>query len=263
MEDIGQLYSELTGLMEKVHQAYSTWKTENKPDTAPLDTLIHKHEEFVSTHTKQAPANEIALEELAISTGMYLEQTRPLVEELQSVGTYIRKQKTYPGTRYREILLAREHVDEWIGKVLENPSISVQNTSLVPTTSGSMGVSPITNSLFIALLISLVNKKIINVSKDIIDLTIQIFNNQASNQTIELTDAQIATLLDTWQKVILAFSTDPIGTTGAHSRHDGAIEAILSFGAVHSDLEILYNQLTTNVKHVTEDSLDSLLFSLY
>jgi len=122
------------------------------------------------------------------------------------------------------------------------------------------------NSLFIALLntIPVIVTPGTGITKqDIIDLTTQLFVNQQGNQQIKLTDTQISALLDAWQQVVKAFSDASVRTAWLNTGSVGTIEAIISFDALHSDLEILYNQLTTNVNRTTEDSLDSLLFSLY
>ncbi len=183
------------------------------------------------------------METLTDVTVRYMLETKDEVDKLTSLGTFTGKRKTHVIKNYTHILWARDEVEDWIVKVLEE-----LKQAYTPPAG-----SPSDNSLFITLLTSRVK------IQEIVDKTKQLFDNQL----IELTDTQINELLDAWQQIVTAFSEDPIGTTGTSGRPDGVIEAIISFDAVQSDLEILYNQLTTNVKRATEDSLDSLLFSLY
>jgi hypothetical protein len=124
-----------------------------------------------------------------------------------------------------------------------------------PTPGGTPPL-PSSKSLFIALLKKLQGQ--LNIGQEIIDTTVQLFDSQQ----IDLADNQIIALLGAWEQVVTTFSKDPIGTISL-SRPGGTIEAIISFDAIHSDLENLYNQLTINVKRTTEDSLDSFLSSLY
>lgn len=262
-KDRGQLFNDLKSLMGEVLKAYNDWKKDFKAGNASLDALINDQLEYEKTYLAKPPANDSALEELAMATGVYLQKTRPLIEDLRSEGTFTTRQKTYQNNEYQEILRTRDNVEEWIDKVLTEPESPAPVSLSVPAPGGAP-LPPSASSLFIALLEKLLVISGTGIKKtEIIKVTKQLYNNQSGIQTITLTDAQISALLEAWQQVVTAFSDDPIGTTGPHGRADGTIEAIIGFGAVHSDLEILYNQLTTNVNHATEDSLDSLLFSLY
>ncbi len=116
---------------------------------------------------------------------------------------------------------------------------------------------PSSKSLFIALLNHL--RGTLSIDQAIVNKTVELFDYQQGAPPIPLADNEIAALLAAWQQVVNAFKENPPGTTLSSD----PIEAIISFDVVHSDLEKLYNQLTTNVKRTSEDSLDSFLSSVY
>jgi hypothetical protein len=104
-----------------------------------------------------------------------------------------------------------------------------------------------TDPLFLVLL-----KHQQGVDKDIVTQTRQLLNHEGP----KLTDIQITNLLLAWDGVVQFFTDTFIPNLDT-------IKAIVSFNEIHSSVEILYSELTTNVKRTNEDSLDSLLFSRY
>ncbi len=249
-----QRFQEHQVLMGKLSTHYQNWSGKFPPPN-PLDTLIQTHSMYTGIYSKIVPKNDDEMETLKEDTVLYMSATQDEVDKLRSYG-YPAKHKTLEIQYYTDILEARDEVEDWIDKVQEE---------LKPAVAPPSGLNS-DNSLFIALLDKLlgtITPVTPIIKEEIVDKTKQLIDNQFNNQLIELTDTQINELLDAWQQIVTAFSEDPIGTTGTSPRPDGVIEAIISFDAVQSDLEILYNQLTTNVKRATEDSLDSLLFSLY
>jgi hypothetical protein len=247
-----QRFQEHRDLMGKLLNAYQNWQGRFHPPDPSLATPIHTHNLYKGKFLKKAPKNDNEMETLTELTLLYMSETKDEVDKLSSLGTYTVKHKPRVNKYYSNILWARDNVEDWIDKVLEELNPAVSPPSALKSD----------NSLFIVLLERLsvtITPGTGITKKDIVDETKQLINEQS----IKLTDTQISVLLDAWKQIVTAFSEDPIGKTGVSGRPDGVIDAIISFDAVQSDLEILYNQLTTNVERTTEEGLDSLLFSLY
>ncbi len=265
-------FNKLKQAMSNIAENCQIWRkhsASNTPEYSLLEKLEVDTTRFQTAYIQSDPADDKAMEKIANGMSAYLDLTEIDINQLLSiVGDKEETQK-----EKEAIQASRAYVSEWISSVLSNTKSSTNagQQQVNDTAAKSEEVIEVEaefplgesstpeqaaiirslqvdrDTLFLTLLTRLQNGE-----TPIVRQTSQLLHHEGP----KLTDLQIKNLLTAWDDVIQFF-------TETFIQELDPIEAIVSFNVIHASVETLYNELTTNVKRTSEDSLDSLLFSRY
>ncbi|HZU01162.1 MAG TPA: hypothetical protein VFA10_15950 [Ktedonobacteraceae bacterium] len=295
-----ELSDTLKAEWEKLHTATNDWIAQlegkySKGTDAETKTVKESisNKKFVLTSTQQSlqqanPTTHAGIRELAGKAQTYLDLTGPIHQSLtqRSAGDAKIEEAATTVQKHRDAL--SNHVQAIYSSTMVHgtsptiPLIAGGSTivgaapagheSSVPgffSSSGSTGVANAASALSIAQVLSrdsspplflVLLKKQQHIDPDIITHTKSLFNHERP----QLTDPEILALVDAWTNVVKeAFSSLSEQTPSLFGQQLDSIDAIIGLATLHAEIETLYSELTTNVERTSQDSLDSLLFSLY
>lgn len=290
-----ELSDTLKAEWEKLHTATNDWIAQlegkySKGTDAETKTVKESisNKKFVLTSTQQSlqqanPTTHAGIRELAGKAQTYLDLTGPIHQSLtqRSAGDAKIEEAATTVQKHRNAL--SDHVQAIYSSTIVHgtsptiPLIAGGSTivgatppgheSSVPSVfsrSGSIGVASADPALSVAqgsrvdtsdpLFLVLLREQ--QGETNIVRQTRQLFNHER----LQLKDPEIIALLKAWAKVVEVFTEH---TSDLFGQQLDSIDAIIGLATIHTEVERLYSELTTNVERTSQDSLDSLLFSLY
>jgi hypothetical protein len=295
-----ELSDTLKAEWEKLHTATNDWIAQlegkySKGTDAETKTVKESisNKKFVLTSTQQSlqqanPTTHAGIRELAGKAQTYLDLTGPIHQSLtqRSAGDAKIEEAATTVQKHRNAL--SDHVQAIYSSTMVHgtspttPLLAAGSNVVAATPpghessvpgvffrSGSIGVASADPALRVAqglradasdtLFLVLLKEQQHGETK-IVAQTRKLFNHERP----QLTDAEILALVDAWTNVVReALSSLSEQTPSLFRQQLDSIDAIIGLATLHTEIETLYSELTTNVERTSQDSLDSLLFSLY